>query len=361
MKNYILVFLLLFGSLYAETALLYKVSKGQKKLGYYEINYNQNRINSSSYGMANKIDFFIDKKIKYISVGERDFIFEKNKVVKKFNAITKLSSVSKETASKYKRKLRKVKGDDMLLLRVPNKNSIELFNKRKVDLLTLDEVLKFSFLSKIERKNIILFDKSGVMKMIAEVVPTGNGFDIINKSKDKKYIKVVIKNKLPIEVSSYVSDWSLSLYGAGKFNIHEVDRKIIKEKLKENIKSILSSKSNIKLIDLKDDHKIKKSNFLAYPKVKIEYSSGLNNSDKKRECKKVYKKFSKKASEINYNDDNCEATIMMKVSRKDIIEPIIESLVKEHKQLKFTNKIKVNKKGTIMYKLIDIYNIGGKN
>lgn len=359
MKFLLLTLILFCSSLYAQNSLLYTVSKGSKNLGHYEINYKKNSTVTHSYGMADKVSYFVDKKIKYLSDGDRDFTFTKNKVVAKFNAKTKLSAIDSKTKKKYERKLKKVEGDDMLLLTKPAKDSIELFNKRKINLLTLDEVLQLVITNKVERKNIVLFDKSGVMKMIAEIVPTATGFDIINKSKDIKYIKVTVKNGIPVEVKSYVSDWALSIYGAGEFVNHEVKADRVNSKAKEFIEKKLSKKSDITLTSVESGFKTKKSDLLIPASIKISYDSTSDESQQKRACKKGYKKYSKKASKVDYFSDYCVAAVSFKVPKKSVIDPIVKELIDEHEQLKITDKVKVTNKGQIMYKLIDKKNMEG--
>jgi hypothetical protein len=337
-------------AVYANTSLFYKVHKGNKVLGYYEINYKKSDIKVKSYGVASKVSFFIDKKISYINAGTREMSFTKNKKTVKFNVQTKLDLIDKKTQKKYQRKLKKVKKNDMLLLTKVGKNSIELFNKRKINLITLDEVLKLVILKKIKKDNIILFGKSGVMKMIAKIVPTTTGFDIINKSKGTKYIQVIVKNNIPVEVKSYVSDWSLKIYGAGQFKTYKISADDVKNKAYNIVKNNLSSKSELSITGL-EKVKIKKNKYIVYYKGQINYPSDV--TDKKRFCNKTYKKYSKKASNIKYNDNNCQLTMQGYVKKKEVIDPYLKDLTTKYEQLKFTKKYKVSKKHTIMYKLID--------
>ena len=353
MLKILVMFSLLFTALYANSSLFYKVHKGSKSLGYYEINYNdsKNNIVTKSYGMSNKVSFFLNKNIQYINEGQKDISFKKNKIVNNFVINTKLDLLDTKTKKKFKRKLKKVKNNDMLLLTKVGKDSIELFNKRKITILTLEEILKISLDKNIQERNIIFFEKSGVMKMIARIVPTSTGFDIINKSKNTKYIKVTVKNNIPIEVSSYISDWSLHIYGAGKFNIHKVSQ----EQINKNILNILNKKFNNKNISLLNIEKtsLKRKKYLVDFNLKINHSSNMGKEDIKRHCKKISKKYSKKIIDITYNDNSCTALLRVDILSKDIIDPLKKELFVQYPQLKFTKKFRTSKKGLIMYKIID--------
>ncbi len=337
-------------TLYGNSSLFYKVHKGSKDLGYYEINYkdSKNMITTKTYGVANKVKFCLDKKVKYINDGIKEVSFRKNKVIDSFTVQTKLDKVDKKTYKKYRRKLKKVKHNDMLLLLRDGKNSIELFNKRKITILTLEEILKLAIDGKIKQEKIIFFEKSGVMKMIAEIKPTQDGFDIVNRSKDKKYIKVVIKNNIPVEISSYLSDWSLEIYGAGKFEVKKVSKDMIETNIANIIKAKFSSNNKVQFDKIVNTKAKKKKYVVAY-KVQIPYNGA---SDKKRYCNKTARKYSSKVSKVQYNDNSCEAVLKTNVLIKDVIDPIKANLIEQYPQLKFTKKIKVSKKGLIMYKII---------
>ena len=352
MLKFIVGFIFLAGTLYANTSLLYKVKKGQKDLGYYEINYNDKKdyIKTKTYGVVDKVKFFLNKKIKYINKGHRNIKFTKNKNSVEFDIQTKLKLIDKNIQDKFQRKFKKVKGDDMLLITKKGNKNIELFNKRPTTVLTLEEVLRIALGKEIKKQNIILFDKSGVMKMIAQIVPTKEGFDIINKSKDKKYIKVVIENGLPVLVKSYVSDWSMKIYGAGEFKKQKIDKSVVDTKIKEMIINNLDKKDSATLVGL-DNVKKSKKGYLATYTLKFDYPSDVGN--KKRYCNKIYKKYSKKGKNIEYNDNSCKVTVKSKFSNKEVVAPFIDQLIKNYPQLKLTKKYKVSKKGSIMYMLID--------
>ncbi len=350
----IVVGLMVFGAFaLANTSLLYTVSKGEKDLGFYEINYNdsKNNIKTKAYGTTNKVKFFVDKKIEYVNDGYRNIAYSKNKQVTKFDIYTKKSLLPEKLIKKYDRKIRKVKNDDMLLITKNGKRNIELFNKRKINLLTLEEILKLSF-TKIESKNIILFEKTGVMKMIAKIVPTSTGFDIINKSKDTKYIQVIVKNNIPVTVKSYISDWSMNIYGAGKFQLKKVNIKDIKNKALKILEAKLSKSDSVEFLGL-NTMRVKSKSYLLSYNAKVAYPENLAQKDQKRYCVKQYKRFSNKGKNIKYNENSCSVTLTQKLVKQDINQPIIDELKENYPQLKQTKKFKISKKGTIMYKIID--------
>ncbi|MEA2017291.1 MAG: hypothetical protein U9N59_02485 [Campylobacterota bacterium] len=348
-----LVAFLLVTGLYANTNLFYEVNKGGKSLGYYEINYNdkKNNLKTKSYGVANKVKFFVDKQINYVADGHRTVKFVKNKKIEQFNLLTKLDAIDKKTQDRYKRKLKKVKNNDMLLLTKKGKNSIELFNKRKVNILTLEEVLKLSLIGDIKEQNIILFDKFGVMKMIAKIIPTQDGYDIYNKSKKKNYIKIVTQNNIPVKVTSYMSDWSLNLYAYGEYSLNKISSNLVNNKAKDIIKEKLSNKKDITL-DGFENIKIAKKGYSVYAKVSIKYPDDIKNSKKKKYCNITYKKYSKKASEKKYTDTGCTVVLKNFIPKKDVVESFMDELLVKHKQLKFTKKYKISKKGDILYKVM---------
>jgi len=125
-----------------DTNLLYQVEKDGKNLGFYEINYKSNGIKTKSYGVSSKVKFFVNKNIFYVNDGIKNISFTKNQTTTKFKAYTKLDKITNDIAKKYNRKLKKVKHNDMLLLIKNNKNAIELFNKRKIILLTIEEIIQ---------------------------------------------------------------------------------------------------------------------------------------------------------------------------------------------------------------------------
>jgi hypothetical protein len=191
------------------------------------------------------------------------------------------------------------------------------------------------------------------MKMIAKIVPTSTGFDIINKAKDKKYIQVIVKNNIPIKIKSYISSWYLDIYGAGKFHI----KKISKENVAQKVSTIISKKldDNIKFIEVSKITNNKKYFKISY-RVKFAYPNDANIQNTKRYCKKNLRKISKKVSSVEDYDSYCTATLKIKILNKNIMKLVKEDIVNSYPQLKFTKKFKISKNGTIMYKIIDKVN-----
>lgn len=357
MKKLLLVLFLLFGYLNANTSLFYKVHKGSKDLGYYEINYNDKKsyIRTKSYGVASKVKFFVDKNIKYHSDAHRTIVFKKNKSINEFDVRTKKDKIDESLFKKYRSlptKLKKVKNNEMLLLTKKGKKGIELFNKRPTALLTLEEVLR-SIMDGNTKTDFLLFEQSGVQKLKAKLEKTSSGYDIINKSKRTKYIQITVKNGIPTFVKSYVSDWSISIYGAGPFKINKISLDEVSNTLKTKIEAKLATNDAISLVEI-EKVKPKKSAYSVYYKAKVTYPD--NVKDKKRFCNKTYKTISKKASSLKYSATDCTMTLRSDIDSMKLIKEFKDQLVKKYPQLKFTKKIKVSKNGAIMYKVIDRVN-----
>jgi len=185
----------------------------------------------------------------------------------------------------------------------------------------------------------------GVMKMVAQIKPTSSGFDIINRSKGTKYIKVVVKNNLPVMISSYVSKWKLKLYGAGKYQVSKVDSKTIHQQIINNLNS------QLKDISVQDIKKLKvlKQSIIVLCNAKLQHN---NTNNKKRYCKKTMKKYSKKITNMKFDDKFCEALIQVKLAKKDIVTPILKDILAKYPQLKFTKQYKITKSGAVMYRII---------
>jgi len=345
--KFIISFLVLVNFVYANTSLVYKINKGKKELGYYSIDYKTKYISTKTYGAVNKIKFFVDKKINYINDGHRNIVFIKNKKKIEFDIETKLNLIDKKKQKKYRRNLKKVKGNEMLLITKKGKKNIELFNKRPTTIYTLEEVLNLALTKNIKPQNFVLFGKLGIMKMIAKIELTKDGFDIVNKSKNKKYLKVVVKNNIPTKIISYVSDWSMTIYLAGEPKKYKVDTKILQAKLKE----ILSKnfKDGISILDINGIKKTSKSYIVSYD-LQVNYPS--NTTDKKRYCIRSYKQYGKKLKKVVYHETNCQVKLKSKIKAKEVTKFFIEDLIKTYPQLKVTKKYKVSKKGTVMYMLI---------
>ncbi len=336
----------------ADNGLLYKVVDNGKSLGYYQINYNNNgkAIETKSYGMADKIDFFVDKDIIEKNAGTREITFQKNDTKEIFKIQTKMSLMDKATKEEFDRKLNKVEGDDMLLITKKGDESIELFNKRKTIIFTLEEVLEQTMKNKID-EDILLFDQLGVMKMIAAVQKTSKGFDIINKTKESKYIGIEMKNKFPYKVKSYVSEWSLELIGAGEMQGYEANMDSVNDKVKLDIENKIKDNSNISFgsiatLSLKGDK------LFADATIKVNYGEKLSQSDGRSFCNKAYKEIFKKGSKIVYGEDNCMVQVQTILSAQDTINPLIAELTSKHEQLKFTKNYEVSK-NVLVYKLMN--------
>ena len=357
MKKLLVVLFILVGCLSANSSLFYKVHKGSKALGYYEINYNDKKgyIKTKSYGVASKVKFFVNKDIKYMGDGYRQIVFKKNKDIRRFEIRTQKDKIDKSILKQYRSlstKLKKVKGNDMLLLTKEGKRGIELFNKRATYLLTLEEVLK-SIIDNNIQKDFLLFEQLGVQKLKAKLKKTATGYDIINKSKQTKYIKIDVKNGIPVLVKSYVSDWSITIYGAGQFKLKKVSLNEIKDKLLDDIRLKLAKYNDLSLKRIEKVKSTKKA-YIVYYRAKVTYPSDI--TDKKRYCNKAYKRVSKKASNIEYENGSCTVTLRADIKSKKVIDDFKSKLIANYPQLKFTKKIKVSKKGAIMYKVIDRVN-----
>lgn len=336
----------------ADTAFLFKVSDNGKPLGYYEVNFKNNGkiIETKSHGMADKIEFFVDKKIVEKGAGAREIVFQKNNEIESFKVYNKMSSIDKATKEEFDRKLQKVDHDDMLLVLKKGSENIELFNKRKTILFTFEEVLEQVSAGRVT-EDILLFDQMGVMKMIAEVDKTTKGYDIINKSKDSKYIGIETKKGLPLRVKSYVSDWSLELIGAGELKKYEADNTKLLAIIKENVENQIKNTPSLSFVDVVSMTQ-KSQNLQVGATIKVAYGEALSKSDGKRACNQGFKEVFKKGSKIVYNDDHCLVQVDTQLSAKDTVKPIIDDLVGKYEQLKFTKNYDLTSKG-ITYKLID--------
>ena len=203
---------------------------------------------------------------------------------------------------------------------------------------------------KIKNEKIILFDKNGVMKMIAKIEKTSDGYDIINRSKQTKYIHIAVQNSKPIMLKSYVSDWSMLLEGAGKFQLKKVSKSKVDALVSNRVSSNLSA--NDKMLKI-ESMKLKGSNFYVTYRASISYPDALSKSDQKRYCKKNSKRYSKKISNVSYFDDRCEATLYARIKKNDLLKPLKDELISQYPQLKWTKKFRLSKKGVLMYKVIE--------
>ena len=294
-------------------SMIYTIDKGGKKLGAYEITFidKKNAIISKSYGVASKVSYFVDKKIIKRKDGYRVIAFTKNSKTDIFNLYTKLSAIDKETKSKYKRLLGKVKGKEMLLITKSNSSSTELFNKRPTRIYTLDEILKMVKDGTIKEGGFLLFDKSGVMKMIASIKKTEDGYMIVNKSKKSDYLSIEISNSKPVLIKSMVSDWSMKLSKVGVYKTYKLKSKRLKEIAKEAMIGDLPSDADMDSVKIK----ISKTNYI----LKYKNAKGKKKSIK---TQKVY-----------------------------IEKMALKELYAQYPILKKTKKYKI-KKNTIYYKIL---------
>ncbi|MCW8837134.1 MAG: hypothetical protein OQK11_00385 [Thiovulaceae bacterium] len=318
-----------------EFSILYKIDKGGKKLGYYEVNLGSSNVSSNSYGASNRLEMFSTKNIDYIENGYKKITFSKNNKSYNFNVITKLSVIDQDIRKKYNRKFKKVKGDDMLFITKDAKNGIELFNKRATIVKTIDEFLSDIYHQKLDYDKFILFDKLGVMKMVAKVVKEPNAIIIENSSKKKEYMKITLKGNEPISIKSMLSNWSATAVASGKYKKYEVDlAKIVAKRYSSKLKG-----SNIEFSKIKKSGKYYNLNgtisFALSPKLLDEKSYKQNAY-----CKSELKKAKIKHKKINISNSQCVADIKMKSKIKDLKRDILDELVKEHEQLKVTKKIK---------------------
>jgi hypothetical protein len=326
----------------ADYQLFYQVSKGSKNIGTYTMAYGDKSIDTYATGASSKISFFYNKKIDYIEDGYKQVLFFKNKTTKTFDIKTKVSILSEDIQKKYKRKIKKVKGDEFLLITIPGKNNIELFNKRKTIILTLEEVLKKILNKTIKEEKFLLFDKLGVMKMIAEIKIDKNKVIIHNRSKDKSYIAITVKDNKPVSIESLVSDWNLKLILGGESKTHilsgsDIAKRLISEltqNINKNVKIVASNKFKIgkKYTSLKYD--------IFYPLTD------------KSECKKRAKLDKvQKIKKIKIKNEQCKVSVKSKILSENILEKIANSLSQKYPQLKKTKNLKIEK-NEIIFTLI---------
>ncbi len=352
MIRILLINILLIVMAYAsgEYSMLYKVEKGSKKLGYYEVNFAKESIDSYSYGAANRLTMFSTKRVNYEKDGFKTVTFSKNKKVEKFNVVTKISALDKSVKKELDRKFKKVKGEDMLFITKEGKKRVELFNKRKIIIKTLDELLSDIYYNRINYTKFILFDKLGVMKMIAEVKKDTDSITIVNGSKSVDYMKIELKGTTPISIKSLVSNWSLSVIKSGEFKEHEVDlNKIVSKSYRRTLSDELQS-STVEF----DKSKKTKSYYELTGTISYALSSemaGKKSYKQKEHCKKLFKKSRVKFKKITLEDGFCKADIKFKVKTKKLKKTVLEELTKEYKQLKITKKIKFNK-NSITYEVL---------
>jgi len=345
-----IVFLLFIVSLSSANdnySIVYKIEKGGKKLGLYSVNFKENSISTNSLGASNRLEMFSSKKITYISDGHKSIKFEKGKELYNFDVVTKMNALSAELKKSFSRKFKKVKGEEMLFITKSGKSGIELFNKRKTIIRTFDELLNDIRLSKLNYEKFILFDKLGVMKMIAKIKKSSNEIVIINASKKKGYMKITLQNNIPIQIDSLLSNWSAKAILNGelsehKVNLNETVSKSFHAKLDENLKSALINFDKIK---------VKKAYYNLFGTFSLDMQSDKAYKQKIL-CKKLLKKSKVKFKSLKIQDDVCSAKITSKIKVKVLKKRVIKELSKQFPQLKTTKNVKFNKQ-SITYGVIN--------
>lgn len=351
-----LKFILLLGFVYVysyasqNNAFLYKVEKDNKKLGHYTVVFNDEGIESKSYAASNRLKMFSSKKIVYLGKSIKAIAFTKGKTINKYNVTTNMDAIDKVTYKKFERKFKKVKGREMLFMTKDGKGGIELFNKRPIVIKTLDELLVDIYSSSLKYEKFILFDKLGVMKMIAKIQKVQDGIIIQNASKKKDYMKITIKNNVPIMLKSIVSNWKIVLVKNGKLEKTTIDLnqlfiKGLKEKLDNESKDVDFELSQVKQ---------SKSFYEVRGKLKFSLPDDMQGDKSYKQkgfCKKVLKKMKLKSKMLKIQNGSCISDIKSKVKTKDIKKHILNTLGNEYPQLKITKEIEF-RKNNIVYGVI---------
>lgn len=342
----------MFSSLSAgeDYSLLYKIEKGNKKLGNYSLVLNSKKITSKSSGVSNRLEIFSSKEISYIGSDIRKITFRKNKQIKKYTIITNKNAFNEELSKQYRRDLKKVKGQEMLFMIKEGDKGLELFNKRPTIIKTIDEVLADIYNSNLKYKKFILFDKLGVMKMIAKIKKIQDGFLIENALKKKAYIKITTKNKLPLKIKSMVSDWQAILVLNGSVSREKVD---FSEFLVGMFNQKLNSVTNNLEVSLES---MKKTNSFYDYKGEVNFLllsslQGRKAYQQKEICKGYLKKLKVKTQKLKVKDGFCNASIRSKVNIKEIKRDLLTFLSEKHPQLKISKNIYFNK-NNITYEVI---------
>ncbi len=327
-------------------SILYKIDKGEKKLGYYETTFSDAGVSANSYGAANRLEMFSTKNVIWEKEGLKKVHFSKNKKYFDFIVATKLSALDAQTRKSYDRKFKKVKNDSMLFITKEGKKRIELFNKRKIVIKTLDELLSDIYNDKLTYDKFILFEKLGVMKMVASVSKSDDAVIITNASKHKPYMKISLTKNLPIKIESLLSNWSATLQKSGVAEIREVSfQDIIKKSLSDDLKG-----ATLSLL------KVKKTKISYELSGKLAFTLTDNISSKKsykqkEYCKKLLKKSHFKLKKISVKSGTCSAEFKKTLKLKQLKKTLLESLTKQYPQLKMTKKIKFNK-NNITYEVL---------
>lgn len=323
-------------------SVLYKVEKDGKKLGHYEVNMGKDEVSSNSYGAANRLEMFSTKKVIFSKDGLKNVEFTRNKKKQMFIVATKVSALDADLKKKYDRKFSKVQNDEMLFITKDTKKRIELFNKRKTVVKTFDELLSDIYYSKVSYNKFILFDKLGVMKMVAELSISGDSVTVTNASKNKPYMKITLSNGIPTKIESLLSSWSATAQTSGVLKEHILDlNQVVSKSYVKDLKKELSSATVTFTKAKKSRKSYEFSGELAYI---LPSDITTEKSYKQKEyCKKLFKKSKVKFKKIAIANGSCTANIKAKMSIKELKESVLEMLIKEHEELKITKKVKFNK------------------
>ena len=267
---------------------------------------------------------------------------QKNKKKQGFIVATKVSALDADLKKKYDRKFKKVKDDEMLFITKNSKKRIELFNKRKTVVKTFDELLSDIYFSKATYDKFILFDKLGVMKMVAQITKTDNSVTITNATKNKPYMKITLSDGVPTKIESLLSNWIVTAQLSGVYKEHKVDLNAMVSKsyangLKKELKSAKVTFSKAK--------KSKKSyEFSGEISYALPSDITTQKSYKQKEyCKKLFKKSKVKFKKMALEDGSCKANIKATIKIKALKKSVLDVLVLEHKELSITKKVKFNK------------------
>jgi len=356
LKKYIVLLLFIIVgvvSANSEFAMVFDVTKAQKKLGVYEIDFDtkSKKIQTYGSGVVSKVKFFTNKQIVYAKRGYKKVAFFKNNKKNIFHIWTKKSALDARLLKEYDRKFKKVKNDDMLFIQREGRDRIELFNKHHIIIKTLDEVLLDIYQKKIDYKTFILFDKMGIMKMVATIKQQQDKYIIVNKYKKKGYIEIQVKDNLPQTIKSLVSKWQMKLQKSGFYKEHTIE---VASTLKDVVAKQL--KSDLKDATITIDPKLKttRSLYRFFATLQIPLPSDITTQKKYKQaryCKKLLKHNRLKEKKVMIENGSCVATIAMKVSRKKYNKEMKAKLEKEHKELKRTHKIRFVK-STVKYKTL---------
>ena len=330
--------------------ILYKIEKGSKKLGYYDTTFTEDSIVANSYGASDRLEMFSSKKITFVKDGLKNVEFFKNKKSQKFIVATKVSSLDKALRKKYDRKFKKVKDDAMLFITRDSKKRIELFNKRKTVVKTLDEFLADIYNGRVSYDKFILFDKLGVMKMVAGVSKSADTVTITNASKKKPYMKITLDKNIPLKIESLLSTWVATMEKSGVAQMHTLDlNTLVSKSYKSGLKKDLQNAE----VTITKAKKTKNSyNFSGEISFALASDMTSKKSYKQKEyCKKLLKKSKVKFKKLSLHDGICTAEIKINMKIKKLKKDVLKLLIQDYPQLKMTKKIQFNK-NSITYEVL---------